>query len=340
MFRWLASLFEWSPEAARDRLLEGRVPSKMSVKGTLNLAGYTGLRALPTNLTAEAVDVSDCTDLINMPIALKCRDLLLRRTRIEALPPELDVWRRIDAQDCRRLRSLYRIRVQELNLRGCIALQNLPDDLMVRRLDVSHCPRLRELPAKLAKHVIDLNVSHCSGLTSLPEDLVHLETLDISGCTGLTSLPENIRVRSWIDLAGCSIKELPWSLRSVRILWRGIPVSDRIAFNPETITVDEILEESNQTRRQILLERAGLAWFIEHSHAVVLDRDSDNGGERQLLQLPFDRGEEVVCVQVHCPSTGNQYVLRVPPSMRTCRQAVAWTAGFDDPDEYQPDIET
>ncbi|HEX7380479.1 MAG TPA: hypothetical protein VF278_25420 [Pirellulales bacterium] len=45
-------------------------------------------------------------------------------------------------------------------------------------------------------------------------------------------------------------------------------------------------------------------------------------------------------VVVRCPSTGQQYVLRVPPNMRTCRQAIAWTAGFDDAEKYQPLLET
>jgi hypothetical protein len=43
---------------------------------------------------------------------------------------------------------------------------------------------------------------------------------------------------------------------------------------------------------------------------------------------------------VACPSTGRRYALRVPPTMRSCRQAAAWTAGFDNPDLYRPLIET
>ena len=39
-------------------------------------------------------------------------------------------------------------------------------------------------------------------------------------------------------------------------------------------------------------------------------------------------------------STGRQYALRVPPAMRTCRQAAAWTAGFTDPADYNPLVET
>jgi hypothetical protein len=34
------------------------------------------------------------------------------------------------------------------------------------------------------------------------------------------------------------------------------------------------------------------------------------------------------------------YALRVPPTMRSCRQAAAWMAGFDDPDDYRPLVET
>jgi len=42
----------------------------------------------------------------------------------------------------------------------------------------------------------------------------------------------------------------------------------------------------------------------------------------------------------HAPSTGRQSVLRVPPDMETCQQAAAWVAGFDDPKNYRPQVET
>ncbi|NOK61345.1 MAG: hypothetical protein GFH27_549305n114 [Chloroflexi bacterium AL-W] len=50
--------------------------------------------------------------------------------------------------------------------------------------------------------------------------------------------------------------------------------------------------------------------------------------------------EDLVCVSVICPSTGRQYLIRVPPQTRTCHQAAAWIAGFDDPNAYQPIAET
>ena len=32
--------------------------------------------------------------------------------------------------------------------------------------------------------------------------------------------------------------------------------------------------------------------------------------------------------------------LRVPPTVRTCRAAAAWLAGFSEPDAYRPVLET
>ena len=92
--------------------------------------------------------------------------------------------------------------------------------------------------------------------------------------------------------------------------------------------------------RRVLLERFGLDRFLREANAEVLDADRDAGGERKLLRVAMAGDEDLVCVLVHCPSTGHQYILRVPPTMKTCREAIAWTAGFDDPDKYRPLLET
>jgi hypothetical protein len=36
----------------------------------------------------------------------------------------------------------------------------------------------------------------------------------------------------------------------------------------------------------------------------------------------------------------HRYRIRVPPNMRTAREAIAWTFGFDDPAQYTPSAET
>ena len=50
--------------------------------------------------------------------------------------------------------------------------------------------------------------------------------------------------------------------------------------------------------------------------------------------------DHLVCIVVKCPTTGRQFVIRVPPQMTNCPQAAAWIAGFDNPKDYEPVLET
>jgi hypothetical protein len=147
-------------------------------------------------------------------------------------------------------------------------------------------------------------------------------------------------VRSWIDIGGTGITSLPDSLSGIGLRWRGVPVSAQIAFFPETLSGSDILAERNAELRRVMIERVGFDKFLRDVNAEVLDNDRDRGGERKLLRVPLKDDEPIVIVSVHCPSTGRQYLVRVPPTTRTCHQAVAWTAGFDNPDDYAPVAET
>jgi hypothetical protein len=147
-------------------------------------------------------------------------------------------------------------------------------------------------------------------------------------------------VREWVDVANTPLSHLPESLRGTALRWRGVVIDERIAFHPEQLRVEEILRERNAERRRVMLERFGTERFMQAAEACVLDRDTDAGGKRELLSVALPNDEPIVCISVRCPSTGRHYLLRVPPGMQTCRQAVAWTAGFDNPDTYQPREET
>jgi hypothetical protein len=167
-----------------------------------------------------------------------------------------------------------------------------------------------------------------------------LRTLNLRGCASLSSLPYDTRVQSWIEVADSGIQSLPQSVSGAQVVWRGVRVSDRIAFHPETITVREILRETNMEMRRVLLERVGREWFYENARLEVVDSDTDPGGERRLLRVPFGEGEDFVCLEVRCPSTGRKYLLRVPPRFSSCAQAAAWLAGFRSARQYRPLVET
>lgn len=181
-------------------------------------------------------------------------------------------------------------------------------------------------------HCASLNLAGCD--VQIPERL-EVNFLDISRCVNIESLPESIKIHSVLEMAHSGLRGLPAGLR-VRLHWEGVHISERVAFFSETISGQEVLQEENLELRRVMLERVGYERLMLEVGGLILDRDQDAGGERKLIRIPLDDDEDIFMVSVNCPSTAHHYVLRVPPFMRTCRQAVAWTAGFDNPDDYQP----
>ncbi|BDI31280.1 hypothetical protein CCAX7_33310 [Capsulimonas corticalis] len=342
-------------------ILAGRAPRGLRVHGHLSFAGNRTLTQLPEDLRVDSLDLSGCANLTSLPEGLRatrldctgchgltslprrlhCYELTLRDTSITTLPSDLQVEYRLDLTGCAELQSLPEgLKVGSLALQGCASLRALPEGLEVYFLDISGCTRLARWPEQATVRVGRLNARGCRALSYLPSWMTQLAQLDLRGCESLTALPQTLRVSSWIDLADTQITELPAQLAGARLRWRGVPIDARIAFHPETITAREVLGTTNAELRRVLLERMGYERFLSDAHADELDRDTDPGGERRLLRVPMINDEALVCISVLCPSTGRQYIIRVPPRTRTCRQAAAWIAGFDNTDDYRPIMET
>lgn len=102
-------------------------------------------------------------------------------------------------------------------------------------------------------------------------------------------------------------------------------------------TLHRILREPDSEIRRVLIETYGWERFLRDSGARVIDRDGDN----ELLAFRNLRvgGQPLVLLKVRCPSTANLYTLRVPPTMRSVRAAVAWTFGMAVGD-YKPQRES
>ncbi|MGH9751552.1 MAG: DUF6745 domain-containing protein [Blastocatellia bacterium] len=350
-----------SPKEARKLILRGKAPANLWVSGHLNLSNNPNLEKLPEGLTVASLDVSGCErlgslpnnlrvgrlnlsgckSLIALPSGLSCYEMEVRETEIRELPSDLRVEYRLDLSGCSRLERLPEgLKVGTLLLNDCVSLEALPEGLDVNFLDISGCAALRGWPRNGRIGIGRLRAANCARITSLPRWLTDVAQLDVSGCASLAELPEGLRVTSWLDLANSGIRSLPASIEGARLRWRGVPIDERIAFRPETITTAEILAETNAELRRVLLERMGYETFLNEAEAETLDRDRDPGGERRLLRVPMEGDEDLVCVSVICPSTGRRYVIRVPPTMGNCKQAVAWIAGFDDPKDYRPLVET
>lgn len=82
--------------------------------------------------------------------------------------------------------------------------------------------------------------------------------------------------------------------------------------------------------------REDLQRFVDRSTRRVLHEDTDEYGmPRQLVRVPMRFEEDVFAVRVHDTTTKKVTYLRVPPGMKSCHQAVAWT--FDlPPEDFQP----
>ena len=315
----MGKVLELAPEEARDFLLEGK-------KGAIRVRGLIDLREAPIERISASVS---------------CHGLDATGSNLTTLPDSIRIESQLILDDCAKLESLPKgLECGSISLRNCGYLSELPERLNTWFLDMSDCRRFCGWPARAKIERGILRLRNCIELQSLPSWLGRLGQLDLSGCVGLNEVPEGVQVTAWIDVGGTGITSLPESLAGVPLRWRSVPVSERIAFHPETLTAQEILAEENAEIRRVMIERMGYLRFAEDAGAKVLNKDEDAGGPRQLLRIKLEGDEPLVGLSCFCPSTGRQYFLRVPPNTKTCHQAAAWIAGFDDPKKYNPVVET
>ena len=126
----------------------------------------------------------------------------------------------------------------------------------------------------------------------------------------------------------------------------GVPVDLRLLH--EIPTLQDVLNTRNaEVRRRLieLYERGDPGRFIRDADADVVEFDFDKlGNKRRLLRIALMGDEAYVAVEVtnstpEPDGTHKHYILRVPPTITTCRAAVAWTFGMSERD-YDPDTET
>ena len=122
--------------------------------------------------------------------------------------------------------------------------------------------------------------------------------------------------------------------------WHGVRVPERIILG--AYTAREALGETNAERKRVMVEKMGTERFFRESGATVVHSDTDGRcNRRRLLEIPLAeaRHGRIRAVEVVCPTTGRQYLLGVPATVQTCREAVAATFGMS-PEQYAPEIET
>lgn len=347
------------------------LPTTMRVGGDFKILGITRLDTFPASLDVARDIVLDrsvarieqgltvhgnlallrCSRLKQLPKGLRVGgDLIVRRTPIEELPTGVCVGGGLEfcfapISSLPRDLSLGDF----LDLEGCSQLTDIPEGLEIPGwLRLARCTRLRRLPAITIGYGPRRDTRGPQWNRNIlmrphRSQMVH-GRLNLENCRALEALAEGVRVSAGIEVAGTLLRSLPESCQHVTLLWRGVQVTPQVAFRPETLTAEDVVATANVELRRVKLERIGLERFVEfvgRSSLAVVDQDLDAGGVRRLLRMSIvSGGEQVACLECRCPSTARVYLLRVPPAIQSCRAAAAWIAGFDDPADYQPLLET
>lgn len=119
--------------------------------------------------------------------------------------------------------------------------------------------------------------------------------------------------------------------------WHGITVPEQIIMHPEQLTLTDWVMTYNVEIRRAIQEQLGPQRFIKLVGGKTLERGKH--GNLIEINLPGDPERVAHYVQVQDSSTEQQYYLRVPPSINSADEAIAWTFGMN-AREYQPGQET
>ncbi len=124
-------------------------------------------------------------------------------------------------------------------------------------------------------------------------------------------------------------------------LWNGVRVPLDVVTRPESLTVERIRRERNIEVRRVMMERYGMQRLLNDGGASLVHRD-DHG---ELYRLTLGDGDPRLVLKVRNATASQDgsfkdFLLRVPPRMKTARQAVAWTFDFENPEDYHPEVET
>ena len=146
----------------------------------------------------------------------------------------------------------------------------------------------------------------------------------------LLTLDENGRFHN--EVQKCIEYRDGWGFYS----WHGTTVPEYVITTPkEKVTKEMWLKEQNQEVKRVLVEKVGYDKFMEWFKPSTIDTWNDYKLHHIFEQVD---GEELRLLQMKDTSTERIYFLRVPLTVKTCRDAVAWSFQLD-ADKYLPEQE-
>ena len=107
--------------------------------------------------------------------------------------------------------------------------------------------------------------------------------------------------------------------------------------HPDCWQAEWLLSEENAELRRLLIQRIGYDRICQELAVTELD----SWQEYTLLSIEFNddfdregNAKPVYLLKMTCPSTGHIHALRVPPDVRSAKEAIRWVNWDIDPEEF------
>jgi hypothetical protein len=130
------------------------------------------------------------------------------------------------------------------------------------------------------------------------------------------------------------------------VYWfKGVLVPMKYMTRPEELTFEEIIGHPNAEVRRVGIEIYGFDRLISEKKFKAVHKDNKTGASLYSLKMGKGDREQNVCIVRVLDGTpmpdGERkvYFLQVPPTMKTCKEAIAWTFRKDEA-SYAPEVET
>ena len=129
---------------------------------------------------------------------------------------------------------------------------------------------------------------------------------------------------------------------SISYYYEGVRIPPHFFTKPESLSITEVLSHANTEVRYVGIKIVGMDKVLESNRTTLIHKDEEKN--QILFQIKGIFEEPVSYVKVvnstqEPDGTYKDYYLCVPPDMKTCQQAVAWTFRLEE-QEYQPEQET
>jgi len=113
--------------------------------------------------------------------------------------------------------------------------------------------------------------------------------------------------------------------------YHGVTLPEKYGqLHPNQWQASWILSEKNAELRRVLIQGIGYDRICCELQAVELD----GWQEYTLLKIDNADVEPIYLLKMTCPSTGHIHALRVPPNVRSAKEAIRWVNWDIDPEEF------